>query len=331
MPLLDLRDVRLVHAVAARGGLAAASKALHLTQSALSHHLRSLEQRLGVSVFDRVGRNVVLNARGARLVALADRLLPELLTVEKELVAPAAPAPRLRLTTGCYTAYPWLPTALARMREHVPSTRIDVRVDATRRASEALVNGEVDLAVMPWLEPDPRLVARHVFDEEFAVAMRPDDPLALRAAVPIELLAERRVLTHEVPAAELAWIRATFGKSASALRHAERLPLTEAIVSLTKAGEGVSLLGAWTLQDELAAGTLVVRPLRPALSRPFAVVTVRHRPADPRADVLAEVLREWASEQRVRAAELEGARRGPLRRGRAARAAARRAPRGPAR
>lgn len=294
MPLLELRDVRLVHAIAARGGLGAASKALHLTQSALSHHLRSLESRLGVAVFDRVGRGVVLNAHGKRLVALADTLLPQLLEIERTITAPAPLAPRLRITTGCYTAYPWLPEALRRMREVVPTTRVDVRVDATRRASDALAQGEVDVAVMPWYADDPRLHARHVFDEQIAVAMRPDDPLARRKHVPIDALADRRVLTHEVPAAEVAWIRATFGRRAMALRHVERLPLTEAIVALTKSGDGVSLLGTWTIDDELAAGALVVRPLVPALERPFAVVTARDRPADPRADVLADVLRAWA-------------------------------------
>jgi len=103
LPLLELRDVRLVHAIAARGGMGAASRSLHLTQSALSHHLRALEARLGVSMFDRVGRGMVLNAHGARLVALADRLLPELLELERSLTHEAPPAPRLRITTGCYT------------------------------------------------------------------------------------------------------------------------------------------------------------------------------------------------------------------------------------
>jgi LysR family transcriptional regulator for metE and metH len=293
MPLLELRDVRLVHAIAARGGLGAASKALHLTQSALSHHLRALEERLGVTVFDRVGRGVVLNAHGKRLVALADTLLPQLLEIEQSITSPSPPPPRLRITTGCYTAYPWLPEALRRMRELVPSTRIDVRVDATRRAADALAAGEVDVAVMPWYAQDRRLRARPVFDEAIGVAMRPDDPLAKRASVPVAMLADRRVLTHEVPAAEIAWIRATFGKSASALRNVERLPLTEAIVALTKSGDGISLLGTWTIRDEIERGALVVRPLSPRLERPFAVVTAVDRLTDPRADVLADVLRAW--------------------------------------
>jgi len=295
LPGLDLRDLRLVLAVARRGGLGAASRELHLTQSALSHHLRALEERLGVEVFDRVGRRLVVNERGARLVELADRLLPEVLAVERALASPAVPPQRLRLTTGCYTAYPWLPGALGRLEEALPGTRVEVVVDATRRAAEALVQGEVDVAVMPWLSEDPRLLARHVFDEEISVVMLPGDPLARHAAVPAAALAERRVMAHEIPPAEVAWFRACLGRSSGALRGVKPLPLTEAIVELTRAGEGVSLLGSWAIRRELASGELVARPLRPRLRRPFAVVTPRDRPADPRASVLASVLRAWAA------------------------------------
>ena len=293
MPNLELRDLRLVLAIARRGGLGAASRQLHLTQSALSHHLRALEDRLGVTVFDRVGRRLVVNAHGARLVELADRLLPEVLEAERALASPAPPPRVLRITTGCYTAYPWLPEALRRLTEAVPGTRVAIVVDATRRAADALLKGEVDLAVMPWLTEDPRLLARHLFDEEICAVMHPGDPLAKRANVPVTALASRRVLTHELPAAELAWVRAVLGRSFPSLRHAERIPLTEAMVALTTSGEGISLMGLWTIKQELASGSLVARPIRPRLRRPFAVVSVRARPADPRADVLAAVLRAW--------------------------------------
>jgi len=293
MPNLELRDLRLVLAIARRGGLGPAARHLHLTQSALSHHLRALEDRLGVSVFDRVGRSLVVNARGARLVELADRLLPEVLEAERAIASPALPPRMIRITTGCYTAYPWLPEALRRLTASAPGTRVAIVVDATRRATEALLKDEVDLAVMPWLVEDKRLLARHLFDEEICAVMPPGDPLAKRATVPVTELANRRVLTHEMPAAELAWARASLGRKFSSLRHAERMPLTEAMVALARAGEGIALMGLWTIKSELASGVLVARPLRPRLRRPFAVVSVRERPADPRADVLASVLRAW--------------------------------------
>jgi LysR family transcriptional regulator for metE and metH len=296
---LELRDLRLVASIAQSGGLGAAARRLHLTQSALSHHLKALEERMGANFFDRVGRGLVLNARGARLVELAERLWPEVLAVERALSLPQTLPSKLRLTSGCYTAYPWLPEALRRLSAAVPGTRVEVVVDATRRAAEALLSGEVDLALMPWLTPDARLLARPVFEEEISAVMLPNDPLAKRATVPVSALATRRVLVHEVPPDELVWTRKVLGRSFSALRHAERVPLTEAMVALTKLGQGVSLLGPWAIRAEIERGELVSRPLRPRLRRPFALVSVRAAPADPRAEVLVEVLKEWGSSERT--------------------------------
>jgi LysR family transcriptional regulator for metE and metH len=293
-PLLEIRDLRLVLAIARSGGVGQASQVLHVTQSALSHHLRALEDRLGVTVFDRVGRRVVLNDHGARLVELANRLLPQLLEVERALCAPAAAEPIFRITTGCYTVYPWLPALVERFARDAPGTRCELVVTATPRALDALLAGEVDAAVMPMLDRDDRVVARHVFDEDIVVVSRADDPLAARRSIPLSALAQRRVFTHDAPPAETAWFRARIGRGQASLRDLVRMPLTEAIVELVRAGSGVAILGSWTVARELELGELVARPLRPQVRRPFAVVTTRAGARDPRVEALASVLRARA-------------------------------------
>jgi LysR family transcriptional regulator for metE and metH len=291
-PLLEIRDLRLVQAIARTGGVGPASQVLHVTQSALSHHLRALEDRLGVAVFDRVGRRVVLNEHGARLVELAGRVLPQLLEAERALCTPAAPATAFRITTGCYTVYPWLGALMERLAAESPRTRCQLVVTASGRAAAALLDGEVDAAVMPWHTPDDRLVARAAFHEELIVLCRAGDPLAARRAVPASALAGRRVLTHEAPPAETAWFRARLGRGVAYLRDVVRVPLTEAIVELVRAGTGVAILGSWTVVRDLAAGDVVARPLRPRIRRPFAVVTTRAGARDPRVEALAAVLRQ---------------------------------------
>jgi LysR family transcriptional regulator for metE and metH len=291
-PLLEVRDLRLVQAIARTGGVGPASAVLHVTQSALSHHLRALEDRLGVAVFDRVGRRVVLNEHGARLVELAGRVLPQLLEAERALCTPATPARAFRITTGCYTVYPWLPALIERLAIESPCTRCQLVVTATGHAAAALLDGEVDAAVMPWHTPDDRLVGRLAFREELIVLCRADDPLAARRSVPASALAGRRVLTHDAPAAETAWFRARLGRGVAYLRDVLRVPLTEAIVELVRAGTGVAILGSWTVERDLAGGEVVARSLRPQIRRPFAVVTTRAGARDPRAEALTAVLRQ---------------------------------------
>src|SRR4051812_4991427 len=82
---LETRDLRLVRAIAEAGGATQAARLLHLTQSAVSPQLGGVERRLGVTLFERVGRRLLIPPRGERLVALAQEILPPLARAELEL------------------------------------------------------------------------------------------------------------------------------------------------------------------------------------------------------------------------------------------------------
>src|SRR5688500_17231840 len=109
---LEARDLRLVRAIAETGGATRAARHLHLSQSAISHQLRGLEHRLGLPLFRREGRKLVITSAGQRLVELWHQVLGSLLQVELELKRGRLEERRkLRVATQCYTAYHWLPRA----------------------------------------------------------------------------------------------------------------------------------------------------------------------------------------------------------------------------
>jgi LysR family transcriptional regulator for metE and metH len=112
--MLELRHFHLALAVAEEGTLVAASRRLHLTPSALSHQLRSAEELLGATLFERRHRRLSPTAAGEQLIASARAVVAEV--SRAEVVGRSAVRPRsLRLSTGCYTAYPWLAPALVRL------------------------------------------------------------------------------------------------------------------------------------------------------------------------------------------------------------------------
>ena len=107
---LETRDLRLVQAIAEQGGVTQAGRRLHLSQSAVSHQLAGLEERLGVALFARVRKRMVITPAGSQLLALAAELLPRLSLAPAQLRAQRANVRRrLRLTTQCFTCYHWLP------------------------------------------------------------------------------------------------------------------------------------------------------------------------------------------------------------------------------
>ncbi|RUO92065.1 LysR family transcriptional regulator [Corallococcus sp. AB018] len=270
-PRLDVRDLRVVLALAAAGTTARAAAALHLTQPAVSRALLAAEERLGARLFDRTPRGLVPTPAGQELVAGATRILVELGDLEHRVRAPVAPSIRLRLVCECYTAYHWLPSALVTLRKSLPGLHLSLAVEHTQDPVPALVAGELDMALLTTSTvPRAGLESRPLFSDEIIFVVSASHPLASRRALTREDLREHTVLTGQTPAAESHWFMTqVFGRERPRLR-VERLPLTEAILDVARAGLGVAVLSEWISTPHLGKGDLVVKRLASGpLRRPW--------------------------------------------------------------
>ncbi|WP_375758636.1 LysR family transcriptional regulator [Corallococcus exercitus] len=270
-PRLDVRDLRVVLALASAGTTAKASAVLHLTQPAVSRALLAAEERLGTRLFDRTPRGLVPTPAGQELVAGATRLLVELGDLEHRVRAPVAPSIRLRLVCECYTAYHWLPSALVTLRKSLPGLHLSLAVEHTQDPVPALVAGELDVALLTTASvPRTGIETRPLFSDEIIFVVAASHPLASRRALTREDLREHTLLTGQTPAAESQWFMTqVFGRERPRLR-IERLPLTEAILDVARAGLGVAVLSEWITTPHLGKGDLVVKRLASGpLRRPW--------------------------------------------------------------
>jgi LysR family transcriptional regulator for metE and metH len=136
---LDVRDLRLVHAITEQGSLTRAGNALFLTQSALSRQLADLEKRLGVSLFQRSGRRMVPTPAGERLLESARQIMGAVARAEEEVREAAGESEAvLRFATECYTCYHWLPKVLIDFRRRFPRVEPRIVAAATPRPIPAL-------------------------------------------------------------------------------------------------------------------------------------------------------------------------------------------------
>ncbi|MEO8033248.1 MAG: LysR family transcriptional regulator, partial [Acidobacteriota bacterium] len=127
MHLLEIRHLLLVAAVADEGSLTRAGERLNLTQSALSHQLLDIEERLRTALFHRVSRKMVLTEAGQRVLTSARRILDDLARTEEDLRLYAADRRGvIRLTTECYTCYHWLPALMKQFEKTHPG--IEIRI-----------------------------------------------------------------------------------------------------------------------------------------------------------------------------------------------------------
>jgi LysR family transcriptional regulator for metE and metH len=297
MPLtLDVRDLSLVSEIAGTGSVTRAGTRLHLTQSALSHRLRSIESRLGTALFLRLGRKMVPTAAGERVLATAQRVLDELGRTESEVkVLAKSGVGLLRLCTQCYTGYHWLPPLLKTFNAKHPGVDVEIAVDATHRPVDALLENEIDLAVITATVEDSRLHVRPLFEDEMLAVVAPGHPLASRAYIEPSELAAEHLLVYRNDRRDNYVFNRILNPAGIEPTRISKVPLTEAILELVKAGIGVAILARWAIEPAIDAGVVkAIRVTKRGVIREWSAATLRARP-EPRwqADFIA-LLRDRA-------------------------------------
>src|SRR5262245_61203611 len=192
---LEIKHLRLVAAIARTGSVTRAGDLLHLSQSALSHQLRDIEDRLSASLFNRVGKRMVLTPAGEALLRTATTVLEMVGRTEEEIrKAGRSESGLLRITTECQTCYHWLPGLLKEYRLRHPSVDVQVHADATARPVKSLLDGMIDLAIVSDRVRDRRLVEQPLFEDELLVIMSPSHRFAARAWLEPEDFADETVI-----------------------------------------------------------------------------------------------------------------------------------------
>ena len=289
---LELRDLRLIAAIDECGGVTKASAALNLTQSALSHQLADLERRLGVSLFARQGKRMVLTPAGERLRDAARPILGSVAAVEAETRNVASQREELlRLSTECYTCYHWLPAVLTEFRRKFPKVEPRIVAGATKRTVPALLKGQIDLAIVSDPVRDRRIQLTPLFKDELVVVVAPTHPWGSRRTVEAIDFADEHVLTYSRDRTDSTLFQKVLMPAGVTPREHSSVELTEALVELVKAGLGVALLARWAAAPHLKAGTLrAVRVTETGLPREWSAATLRYKTPRPQLEAFIEAL-----------------------------------------
>lgn len=258
-PLLEVRHLRMVDAVARLGSVSAAAKRLNLTQPAVSHALRDLEHRLGVLLFRRERKRMRATPQAERLVVAAERVIAELRQAESDIVElENGSQGLLRLTTECYTCYHWLPSVLREFVDAFPNVSLQIAPEHTNRPFEALREGVIDLAIVTSRGVGRDVIVRPLFSDELVAISAPEHRFSQRQHVLPRDFAEEHLAIHANPKTTVL-IQRVLEPAGIVPRRLSELRLTEAVVEMVKANLAVSVMARWAVQPELEAGTIVAR------------------------------------------------------------------------
>jgi LysR family transcriptional regulator for metE and metH len=241
----------------------------------VSRALLAAEHKLGVRLFERTPRGLEPTAPGAALLAGATRLLGELHALESQLRTPAAVAEPLRLVCECYTAYHWMPSALAGLQAGLPGVDLQIALESTRDPIAALQAGEIDVALVSEAATprSRRLVDKPLFADEVVFVMSARHRLASRPSLQRADLVGETLLTSRLPTRDMAWFHKPLQAPREAALQYQLLPLTEAAIDFARAGMGIAVLSEWIAAPHLQRGDLVARRLASGpLRRPWRLV-----------------------------------------------------------
>jgi LysR family transcriptional regulator for metE and metH len=276
---IEVRDLRLLSAIAEQGTLTRAGNVLFLTQSALSRQLADLEKRLGVALFQRHGRRMVLTPAGERLLESGREILGAVARAEQEAREAAGSAQAvLRFATECYTCYHWLPSTLIEYRKRFPLVEPRIVAAATRRPIQALLKGQLDVAVVSARVRDRRLDVTPLFADEFVAVVSAEHPWVGRDFVTAADFAAQDVLLYNLARTESTLFKEVLDPAGVTPRRVVRVELTEAILELARAGLGVAMLARWAVAPYVKSGELAAISItRGGLHRQWSAATMAHK------------------------------------------------------
>lgn len=258
---IEIRHLQLIRAIDREGSMTLAAEMLGVTQSALSHQLREIEDRLRTPLFHRVNRRLLLTDAGTRFLASANHVLDELQRVETELAAVASGREgRIRVSTECYTSYRWLPLILRAFRADWPSIEVTIAPEHTQDVATALSEGAIEVAIMHSEPTDSGFTAVPVMRDEVMMVTSPDHPFAGRRYIEAHDLRDEHLILHG--SIEKSWFARDILAPASVRpRRVSEVMLTEAVIEVVAAGIGVAPLANWIAAESVAAGKVVTTPV----------------------------------------------------------------------
>src|SRR6056297_1268476 len=164
---IEFRHLRTIRAIHDCGGVAKAADQLNITQSALSHQIKALEDQAGVELFVRRSKPMRLSAAGMRLLRLANQVLPQVEALAAEFDGlRAGSSGRMHIAIECHACFEWLFPVLEAFRKSWPDVDVDIRAGLAFDALPALQKEDVDLVVSSDPEDLPGIAFRPLFDYE---------------------------------------------------------------------------------------------------------------------------------------------------------------------
>jgi DNA-binding transcriptional LysR family regulator len=262
--MLDYR-LRVFRSVAENLNFTRASESLHISQPAVTQHIKALEERYGTPLFVRGAGGISLTPAGRLLVAASSRAAELERATEKQLRSgQAGLSGQLRLGASSTVGQYFLPAVLGKFQPNHPEVELILRLGNTREVADALRADRIDLGLVEGPGEGKNLSRAAFLEDEIVCCVAPGHPLARPAKVAVSDLAAASFLMRELGSGtrdvvERALKRA--GLPVRSLNVVLETDSSEVIKGFVAAGQAAAFLSRLAIAPEIASGRLVVVPV----------------------------------------------------------------------
>lgn len=258
---LEIRHLKTLIALKESGSVSLAAKRIHLTQSALSHQIKLMEDQFAMPLFERKTQPIRFTAAGERLIKLGYEILPKVMEAELDLArVKQGEVGELRIAVECHTCFDWLMPAMDRFRQSWGMVELDIVSGFHTDTVGLLLSHRADWAVVSEMEESVDVIYKPLFSYEMVAICSKDHPLANKAVWQAEDFINETLIHYPVPDDMLDLLRKVLlPKGINPSRRTSEL--TIAIIQLVASKRGVAALPYWAVKPYLERGYVVARKI----------------------------------------------------------------------
>lgn len=249
--MIEISHLKLIQALNKQGNVSGAADSLFITQSALSHQIKKLEDLLDGSIFVRHSDPFKLTLQGKKLLALANDVLPRIEMAEKQLIH--SEGGRLNIAIECHSCFDWLIPTLDVFREKQPKVDFDLSLAFSFEPMEALKNYDVDMVVTSDPLNDKQFEYFPLFDYQMLMVMSLDSALAKKPYLTPGDIKDQTLLTYPVSHDRLDVFNYFLKPAKVNPKTTRKVELPLMMMQLVLNNQGIATMPQWALTDEQKA------------------------------------------------------------------------------
>lgn len=247
---MEIKYFRLIKTIKEEGSIANSAEKLFLTQSALSHQLRELEERLGFKVFLRTRNKWKLTDEGGELYKLGNSILESIEKGFKNIEQlQTGSVGTIKISTECYSFYRGLSSFIQKMGLLYPNISVDLILEATHQPISKILSNEIDIAIVTSKPANETLLSIDVYEDEIFAIMHKENPLNKVDFLDTNDFSDVHLIIHSFPLETVAVYNQFLKPNKINPLKISAIPLTEVALEMVDANMGMMCMPKWALKS----------------------------------------------------------------------------------